>query len=165
MTDVNHLPHVDTNFLSAGGPENYTWNVIRSESDELMFRHAGNSGAKIFDGVRVTSIQFSSNSNPSETLPSNSHGRPISASYERKFDGKLGRINFDYLVDASGRAGILHTRYLRNRTYSKGLKNLAYWGYWTGTSSYGLGTERACSPFFEALKGKTYLYLSLADIN
>ncbi|KAH6667870.1 hypothetical protein B0J14DRAFT_567223 [Halenospora varia] len=59
---------------------------------------------------------------------------------------------FDYIVDASGRAGILHTKYLKNRTYSKGLKNLAHWGYWTGTGSYGLGMERTYSPFFEALK-------------
>jgi hypothetical protein len=123
-----------------------------------MFRHAGNSGAKIFDGVRVTSIQFSSNNEPNSSF-----GRPISASYERKSDGKLGMINFDYLVDASGRAGILHTKYLKNRTYSKGLKNLAYWGYWTGTASYGLGTERACSPFFEALKGEASPGLSLVN--
>jgi hypothetical protein len=114
-----------------------------------MFRHAGNSGGRIFDGVRVTSIQFSN-----QTLPNRSIGRPISATYERRSDSESGQITFDYLVDASGRAGILHTKYLKNRIYSKGLKNLAYWGYWNGTSSYGIGTERACSPFFEALKGE-----------
>ena len=49
---------IDTNFISAEAPQNYTWNVIRSESDELIFRHAGRSGAKTFEGVRVTSINF-----------------------------------------------------------------------------------------------------------
>jgi hypothetical protein len=32
-----------TDFLAAGGPQNYSWNVIRSEADELLFRHAGKS--------------------------------------------------------------------------------------------------------------------------
>lgn len=79
---------------------------------------------------------------------------PISATYEQKSSGKLGQINFDYIVDSSGRAGILHTKYLKNRNYNKALRNLACWGYWTDTGSYGVGTERAYSPFFEALKGR-----------
>ncbi|KIM95580.1 hypothetical protein OIDMADRAFT_133494 [Oidiodendron maius Zn] len=144
-----------TDFLSAGGPQNFTWNVIRSESDDLMFRHAGKSGAKTFEGVKVTSIDFASRPmDPIDSAETISEC-PVSASYERKSDGKAGKIKFDYIVDASGRAGILSTKYLKNRKYNKALKNIAFWGYWTRTGSYGLGTNRAYSPYFEALKDET----------
>jgi len=44
------------------------------------------------------------------------------------------------------------------------LKNLAHWGYWTDTPLYRLGTERASSPFFEALKGKMSFNLLLVKV-
>ena len=47
----------DTDFtasLRAGG---YAWNVVRSEIDELMFRHA--SGALTFDGTKVNENRVS----------------------------------------------------------------------------------------------------------
>ena len=77
-------------------------------------------------------------------------GRPVSAAWSRK-DGSSGRINFDYLVDASGRAGIISTKYLKNRTFNQDLKNVANWGYWKGAISYGVGTPKQGDPFFEAL--------------
>ncbi|KAL5048204.1 hypothetical protein BDW71DRAFT_178132 [Aspergillus fruticulosus] len=147
-----------TDFLAAGGPNNYSWNVIRSESDELLFRHAGKSGAAIFDGVKVTDIQFASsnghsngtvNGNANGTLPN--PGRAVSATYVCKADGTTGTIQFDYLVDASGRAGLINTKYLKNRHYNTALKNVANWAYYRNAGRYGDGTKRANSPFFEAL--------------
>jgi len=120
----------------------------------MIFRHAGKSGAKIFDGVKVTAIEFASTPTVSLQTDDMSSKRPISATYERKSDGVVGKINFDYMVDASGRAGILGSKYLKSRTYSKALKNIAYWGYWTGAGRYGIGTKRESSPFFEALTGR-----------
>lgn len=122
--------------------------MIRSESDELLFRHAEKSGAKAFDGVKVNSIAFAhsptSNADPS---------RPVSASYVRKSDGSSGIITFDYIIDASGRAGILDTKYLKKRMYNLGLQNIASWAYWEVTGKYGEGTPRENSPYFEALTG------------
>jgi len=63
-------------------------------------------------------------------------------------------ITFKYLIDASGRAGIMSTRYLNNRHFSQSLKNVAVWGYWKNVGSYGLGTPRAGAPYFEALLGE-----------
>ncbi|KAI5117936.1 hypothetical protein M0805_009444 [Coniferiporia weirii] len=140
-----------TDFLAAGGPENYAWNVVRSEADEIMFKHARKCGARAFDGVRVTALAFSGASG----APDAPDARPISASWVRKSDGSTGEITFEYVVDASGRAGIVSTRYLKNRTYNQGLKNVASWGYWTGASAYAEGTPRANSPFFEALKDES----------
>ena len=119
-----------------------------------MFRHAEESGAKVFDGVKVGSIGFNSSEahlDGESSLPN--IGRPVSASWTSKAGGS-GTIKFDYLVDASGRAGVLSTKYLKNRLYSKALKNIAHWAYFSGAGIYGKDTNRAGVPFFEALRGK-----------
>lgn len=147
---------IDTDFLAAGGPENHAWNVVRSEADHIMFKHAGESGAIVFDGVSVKAVEFL----PKEGNPaaSNSNqvglGRPASATWSRK-DGSSGTVHFEYLVDASGRAGLVSTKYMKNRKFNQGLKNLANWGYWGGVASYGVGTPREGDPYFEALQGKS----------
>ena len=64
-----------------------------------------------------------------------------------------GTITFEYLVDATGRAGLMSTKYLKNRSFKDSLKNIAVWGYWAGVGSYGEGTARAGAPWFEALTG------------
>ena len=143
-----------TDFVAAGGPGNYAWNVVRSEADDLMFKHAGKVGAETFDGVKVNSIEFApSYIQEDVAVGTLSPGRPVSATWTRKEDGTSGVIKFDYLVDASGRAGIVSTRYLKNRKTNQGLKNIANWGYWKGAGLYGLGTRREGVPFFEALSG------------
>jgi flavine halogenase len=120
-----------------------------------MYQHAGESGAKIFDGVKVNSIEFEESSGID--IPENSKvadlGRPVSASWSRKSDGSSGEVKFDYVVDASGRVGILSTKYMKNRKINQGLKNVASWGYFTGAGQYAVGTARENQPFFEALTG------------
>lgn len=127
---------------------------MRSESDEMIFRHAEKSGAKVFDGTKVNEITFepyhNDGFNKKERLAN--PGRPVSASWSRK-DGSSGAINFDFLVDASGRAGVISTKYLKNRTLNEGLKNIANWTYWKGAKQFAPGKENENSPFFEALKG------------
>ncbi|KAF7554693.1 hypothetical protein G7Z17_g2692 [Cylindrodendrum hubeiense] len=145
-----------TDFLAAGGPDNYAWNVIRSESDKLMFDHAGESGANIFDGVQVKSVEFQGGVTPVADGAENPNpGRPISATYMIKDTKETGEIAFDYVIDASGRMGILSTKYMKNRRYNQGLKNVANWGYWKGTNAYAPGTTRENSPFFEALQDES----------
>ncbi|ETS03176.1 non-heme halogenase [Trichoderma reesei RUT C-30] len=145
-----------TDFLAAGGPQNYAWNVVRSEADHLLFQHAASSGAKTFDGVQVKSINFIGE--PCEgfgELPYDYPGRPYSATYLMKDDKTSREIKFDYIIDASGRVGLLSTKYLKNRKYNQGLKNVATWGYWKGAAAYGVGTPRQNSPFFEALQDES----------
>lgn len=64
-----------------------------------------------------------------------------------------GTTTFDYLIDATGRAGLMSTKYLQNRHFNASLKNIAIWGYWKDVGVYGVGTEREGSPWFEALTG------------
>ena len=147
-----------TDFVVAGGPNAYAWNVIRSESDDLMFKHAGKSGARVFDGVKVQGIQFeplsAEDAANEDGRDAPNPGRPVSATWARKEDGSSGTIAFDYLVDASGRAGIMSTKYLKNRSFNSDLKNVASWGYWSGAIKYGIATPQEGLPFFEALQGQ-----------
>ncbi|KAH8694999.1 hypothetical protein BGW36DRAFT_298705 [Talaromyces proteolyticus] len=143
-------PEAYTDFIAAGGPQGHSWNVVRSEGDELLFKHAGESGAKIFDAVKVNSVEFAPGS--AGTIDGHEYpGRPVSAGWSTK-DGRSGTISFTYLIDASGRQGLLSTKYLKNRHYNQGLKNIANWAYWRGCGAYGVGTPRQGSPYFEALR-------------
>lgn len=150
---LNQFPEAYTDFVAAGGPDAYAWNVVRSEADDLMFKHAGKSGAKVFDGVKVNSIEFvpldEKDAPADPELPN--PGRPVSATWSRK-DGSSGTIKFEYLVDASGRAGLVSTKYFKNRKYNQGLKNIASWGYWDNAKVHAPGTQREGQPFFEALQ-------------
>ncbi|KAI4175820.1 MAG: hypothetical protein LQ343_001433 [Gyalolechia ehrenbergii] len=145
-----------TDFLAARGPENYSWNVIRSEADNLIFQHARACGAAAFDGVKVNEVFFTPMSPESDTgssePPPLRPGRPVSAAWQSKADGKSGTISFDYIVDASGRAGLLNN-YMKGRQYNSSLNNVACWAYWRGTDAYASGTDRANAPYFEALQG------------
>ncbi|CAL8581248.1 hypothetical protein XPA_006948 [Xanthoria parietina] len=139
-----------TDFLAAGGPDNYAWNVVRSEADELMFLHARKSGARVYDNTKVTDIEFLYWGNEDDSKDPG-HKRPVSASYTRNPDARPGTIRFEYLVDASGRTGLLSNKYQKTRKYNRGLNNVAHWAYWKGTKMYAPGTARANSPYFEAL--------------
>ena len=140
-----------------------SWNVIRSESDELMFRHAEKCGAKVFDGVKVDELRFASidtvdaritngNAQVTNGFSFSSHGQPVAAIWSRRSDQSSSTIQFDYVVDASGRAGVLE-KYNKSRTFNKELNSVASWAYWKGTGIYAFGTDRANSPYFEALQG------------
>ncbi|KAF6235575.1 hypothetical protein HO173_006258 [Letharia columbiana] len=100
-------------------------------------------GAEIFDGVKVDSIEFVPSDNQNGTVDSGilHPGRPVSASWSRK-DGSSGQIKFDYLVDASGRAGL---------------------GYWKGAGEYAPDTPRQGQPFFEAPSGNSIIHTVLPN--
>lgn len=151
----------DTNFIEVNGPNGYSWNVVRSQSDEMFFRHAAKSGAQTFEEVKLTGLDFEPYpdsgfaSATSEDRVANP-GRPVSAQWSSK-DGRSGTIKFNYFVDATGRAGVMSTKYLKNRKFNAGLKNLAIWGYFKGNKLWAAGTPRENQPFFEGMRGKSAL--------
>ncbi|TVY40371.1 Flavine halogenase [Lachnellula occidentalis] len=145
-----------TDFVAAGGPQGYAYNVVRSESDEILFRHAGESGAHIYDGFKVKTVDFVPSGLPRSTDPEceiPDPGRAKSATWTRSKDGASGVVNFDYLVDASGRQGLMSTKYLKNRQMNPGeqLQSIANWGYWTNGGTFGIGTAQEGNPYFESL--------------
>ncbi|KAJ7764116.1 putative halogenase [Mycena maculata] len=132
-----------TDFISPD-PDKAAWNVVRSEFDEILLRHAAESGASVFEGIQVTSIEFSGDTTT----------RPISAAWKSD-RGASGTVRFKWLVDASGRAGIMSTKYLKSRKFNQALRNIAFWGYWAGAGTYAPGTKRENAPWFEALTDET----------
>ncbi|KAJ3797265.1 hypothetical protein GGU11DRAFT_86087 [Lentinula aff. detonsa] len=138
------FPAAYTNFVDHN-TGNHALNVNRAEYDDILFRHAGEQGARIFDEHKVTQLNFS------EQDPT----RPVSAEWESKVNNAKGTIHFDYLIDAAGRQGLLSTKYHKDREYIKSLKNSAIWAYWKGSKLYGEGTERFGAPFIEALHDNT----------
>jgi flavine halogenase len=110
-------------------PDYETWNVVRSEMDNLMFRHAEKEGCVAFDETKIDSIEFENNGDPKTS-------RPIAAKWTNK-DGKSGKISFEWLVDASGRAGVMSTQYLKNRVFRESFRNIAVWSYWKGIRATG----------------------------
>ncbi|KAF9258005.1 FAD/NAD-binding domain-containing protein, partial [Marasmius fiardii PR-910] len=127
--------------FNALGPDFTTWNLIRSEADEILLNHAEKEGVRVFQATQVASINF-------EDDPQTS--RPTSANWTQK-SGQSGTISFDWLVDASGRAGIISTKYLKNREFREHLRNVAVWGYWRNVTVYQEGTDRSNAPWFEAM--------------
>ncbi|KAJ7197782.1 hypothetical protein GGX14DRAFT_552404 [Mycena pura] len=132
-----------TNFIdhSTG---NHALNVNRAEYDDILFRHAESQGAKIFDEHKVTGLVFSAEDSD----------RPVAAEWSNRSSDK-GVIKFDYLIDASGRYGVLSDKYHKDRKVTQSLKNLAIWGYWKGNYKYGQGTDREGAPFIEGLHDHT----------
>jgi|SRR5579859_2997727 len=100
----------------------YGFEVVRSEFDQLLLEHAKSQGVQVFEGVEVQSLAFEGE-------------RPRSARWaqaDSQGGEETGEISFDVLVDASGRAGIMATRYLQSRYYPDTFQNVAIWGYWQG---------------------------------
>ncbi|KIM75794.1 hypothetical protein PILCRDRAFT_98861 [Piloderma croceum F 1598] len=150
-----------TDFVALGHNNN-AWNVVRSEFDEILLKHARSSGAKVTELIRVKSLSFSSTdpSKPISACWTHSPSFCFSSSSSSSSSGTdddlpnapiTGTTTFDYVIDATGRAGLISTNYLKNRHFNASLKNIAIWGYWKDVDTYGVGTEREGAPWFEAL--------------
>lgn len=114
-------------FAEIGARASHSWQVPRADFDELLLRHAQELGVDVREGVTVKDIEFRDE-------------RPVGAHWTRSGSSATetaeGRIGFDYLVDASGRFGLL-ARHLSNRRYHDAFRNVAAWAYWTGAKSAG----------------------------
>lgn len=127
--------HIDFRRLSVHG---HSYQVIRAEFDHLLLRHAAASGAQVFEATAVTEVEFS--------------GEQAVALRWRQGD-EVGRLTFDHVVDASGLAGLLTTRHLRNRRFQAAFANVALGAYWRGYAPYRApdGQAQGGDFFMEAL--------------
>ncbi|KAJ7499483.1 FAD/NAD-binding domain-containing protein [Mycena latifolia] len=116
--------------FSTLGPGRTTWNVVRSEADDL-FRHAASQSVQVSEDCRVESLDFDADGDPSLA-------RPIRANWTRK-SGQSGTIEFDWLIDASGR---------------QALRNVVVYGFWTDVAIFDEGGPRSDAPFLECLSDK-----------
>ncbi len=101
----------------------YSFQVVRSEFDHLLLEHAKSQGVQVYEGTIIQTLNFVDE-------------RPRGAAWLQSSTGATGEITFDYLIDASGRAGIMTTRYLKPRHFHEAFQNVALWGYWQDAGSY-----------------------------
>jgi flavin-dependent dehydrogenase len=101
------------------GPEVYSWQVDRAEFDRLLLENARDQGVEVIEGATVKEVVFDG-------------VRPAGLSWVRQGTTTPTVEHGDFLVDASGRAGLLSTRYHRDRTPHDVFRNVAIWGYWQG---------------------------------
>ncbi|HET7010123.1 MAG TPA: NAD(P)/FAD-dependent oxidoreductase [Anaerolineales bacterium] len=120
-------------FGELSGNTTYAFQVTRSDFDQQLLEHARSQGVQVFEEVEVQEIAFEGE-------------RPRAATWASVVEGNgrrgaTGRIEFEYLIDASGRAGIMATRYLNNRRFHKVFQNVAIWGYWEDADRLFTGRE------------------------
>jgi flavin-dependent dehydrogenase len=123
----------DLDFSERFLDNNYGYQVIRADFDQLLLEHAKSQGVTVREGVEVKRLIFEG-------------ARPRSAVWSpagRDGQKREREIGFDFLIDASGRAGVMTTRHLRARRYNKSFKNIAVWGYWKGAQKLPTGPEGA----------------------
>ena len=111
--------HVDFTKLSR---YKHSYQVLRSEFDELLFDHARQSGAKVQQDTAVGDIEFLAR-------------RPVTARLTSA-DGSVQPIAFDYMVDATGQTGLLSAHYFQNRKPEEAFANVAVGGYFRGAHPY-----------------------------
>ena len=113
--------------------DQYSYQVSRADFDQILLEHAKSQGVTVLEGAEVKRFKFD-NDRPRAAVwsPSGQEDR----TRERE-------IGFDYLIDASGRAGVMTTRHLRARRYHEVFKNIAIWGYWGGAKKLPVGPEGA----------------------
>ncbi len=113
------------NFGELSEQHTYAYQVRRADFDQFLLEHARSQGVRAFEGIEVCGLRFDGE-------------RPVAATWRvrasRNGDRpQEGEIRFDYLIDASGRNGVISNQHLRNRRYHTVFQNVALWGYWQNT--------------------------------
>lgn len=128
--------HIDFRKVSV---HQHSYQVIRSEFDHILLQYAAEMGAHVFEETAVTAVDFDGD-------------RPVSAHWQQA-GGVTGRIEFDYIVDASGLSGLLATKSLHNRRFQPAFANVAVGSYWRGYTPYVApdGSPQGGHFFMEAL--------------
>src|SRR5947207_2215561 len=104
---IDHRPHESSQ----------TWQVLRSEFDELMLRNAAEHGVKVYEGIRVLEVLFEG-----------SRAVGVRIQDENGFERE---VFADVVVDASGQGSMIMSR-LGLREWDPDLKKAALWTYWQG---------------------------------
>jgi len=94
-----------------------TWQVVRSEFDQMMLENAREHGVHAHEGVRVLDVLF--------------EGERAVGVRVRDEDGSERTVHAKVVVDASGQVGLLQNR-LRLRVWDPILNKGAIWTYWRG---------------------------------
>jgi flavin-dependent dehydrogenase len=94
-----------------------TWQVVRSEFDQMMLDNAREHGVEVHEGVRVHEVLFEDGRAAGVTI--------------KGADGSFRDVRAKVVVDASGQNGLLMNR-LNLRVWDPILNKGAIWTYWKG---------------------------------
>jgi flavin-dependent dehydrogenase len=94
-----------------------TWQVVRSEFDQMMLQNAREHGVEAHEGVRVLEVLFEGS-------------RAVGVRIKEE-DGSEREVRASVVVDASGQVGILQNR-MGLRVWDPLLNKGAIWTYWRG---------------------------------
>jgi flavin-dependent dehydrogenase len=101
-------------------PNIWSWQVDRATYDEILLRNAAEQGAEVVESAAVKRILFDGD-------------RAVAAEWiHRKDESIVNTVKFTYVIDASGRAGVLSQQQFKMRKQHQVFQNIAIWGYWTG---------------------------------
>jgi flavin-dependent dehydrogenase len=92
-----------------------TWQVVRSEFDQMMLDNARAHGVQVHEGVRVVDVRFEG-------------PRAVGVTIQDE-NGQRRDVDATVVVDASGQAGLIQNR-LRLRVWDPILNKGAIWTYW-----------------------------------
>jgi flavin-dependent dehydrogenase len=96
-----------------------SWQVDRADFDHVLLDHAGSQGVAVTQGAQVRQVAFDGD-------------RAVGAQWVH--NGRRHSAEFDFIVDASGRAGVLSAQHFKNRQAHDVFRNVAIWGYYQGGS-------------------------------
>lgn len=103
-----------------------TWQVVRSEFDQMMLENAREHGVDAHEGVHVVEVLF----DRAERGEGNSEGDRATG-IAIKQNGQRKEIRAKVVVDASGQAAMLMNR-MKLRVWDPVLNKGAIWTYWEG---------------------------------
>ncbi|GAB7537023.1 NAD(P)/FAD-dependent oxidoreductase [Burkholderia sp. 3C] len=97
----------------------WSWQVDRATYDDILLRNAEQQGVEVIEGATVKRIVFDGE-------------RAVAAEWMRRGEDVTQRVDFDYVIDASGRHGVLSQQHFDMRQQHEIFKNVAVWSYWNG---------------------------------
>jgi len=100
-------------------PNIWSWQVDRATYDDILLRNAAKQGVTVVEGAAVGKVIFDGD-------------RAVAAEWSQAGDPAPRTVRFRFVIDASGRSGVLSNRHFRSRREHEIFKNVAVWGYWTG---------------------------------
>jgi flavin-dependent dehydrogenase len=100
-------------------PNIWSWQVDRASYDHILLKNAVDQGAEVREGASVKRVLFDGD-------------RAVSAEWTNlKDESTVNKVEFKYVIDASGRSGVLGQQQFKMRKKHDVFQNIALWGYWT----------------------------------
>jgi flavin-dependent dehydrogenase len=125
-----------------------TWQVVRSEFDQMMLENAREHGVDAQEGVRVLDVLMQD-------------GRAVGVRIKGE-DGAEREVRAKVVVDASGQVGLMQNR-LRLRVWDPILNKGAIWTYWEGAYRDSGKDEGATIVIQTPSKNGWFWYIPLHD--